>query len=177
MSYASSHLLSEARDHYTQCMITVSPFCNMEAKSASRLAEISLIFSSITVRNFITQVLKNSISESQISDIRQYWSIRRITCNGSRSIVFWCIRCSSSNWLIPSSLSLSHSFFLKYISSPLKMPISTNVHILSVILLVWYHFIDLFLLHTCNNLFFSPNMTLLLRSNKFLFDYSSFLCK
>ncbi|KAF1766525.1 hypothetical protein GCK72_006482 [Caenorhabditis remanei] len=54
MSYASSHLLSEARDHYTQCMITVSPFCNMEAKSASRLAEISLIFSSITNLKYLT---------------------------------------------------------------------------------------------------------------------------
>ncbi|UMM17216.1 hypothetical protein L5515_013880 [Caenorhabditis briggsae] len=54
MSYASSHMLSEARDHYTQCMITVSPYAHSEVKSASRLAEISLIFSSITNLKYLT---------------------------------------------------------------------------------------------------------------------------
>lgn len=54
MSYASSHLLSEARDYYTQCMITVSPFAQLEGKCASRLAEISLIFTSITNLKHLT---------------------------------------------------------------------------------------------------------------------------
>ncbi|CCD69793.1 NR LBD domain-containing protein [Caenorhabditis elegans] len=54
VSYASTHILNEARDLYTQCMITVSPYSQLEAKSASRLAEISLIFSSITNLKYLT---------------------------------------------------------------------------------------------------------------------------
>ncbi|CAI2343074.1 unnamed protein product [Caenorhabditis sp. 36 PRJEB53466] len=54
MSYASTHVLNNARDHYTQSMITVSPFAQLEAKSASRLADIALIFTSITNLKYLT---------------------------------------------------------------------------------------------------------------------------
>ncbi|CCD69374.2 NR LBD domain-containing protein [Caenorhabditis elegans] len=47
MPHASTQILSNARDRYIQCMINVSS-CS-EVQSALRLAEISLIFPSITV--------------------------------------------------------------------------------------------------------------------------------
>ncbi|CAI5441958.1 unnamed protein product [Caenorhabditis angaria] len=56
ISISGEHLLNEARDYYTQCMSYVSPYYGIgsELKNASRLADIALIFTSITNLKYLT---------------------------------------------------------------------------------------------------------------------------